>query len=67
MEHFLRAFSCGEVLGGERGSWSVLQNIVKNEGAHALFRGTGARVLWLVPGGGITLCVFEAVMGAVAL
>jgi len=52
-----------QVLGGERSSLRVLRGIVEKEGTRALFRGTGARVMWLAPGGGITLCVFEATVG----
>ena len=40
---------------------SILSSILEKEGSSALFRGSIARVLWLAPGGGITICVFEIV------
>jgi hypothetical protein len=39
----------------------VLRDILKEEGATALFRGSAARVLWLAPGCGVTIAVFESV------
>ena len=54
--------------GGRSGSGSgslramdVLRDILKEEGATALFRGSAARVLWLAPGCGVTIAVFESV------
>ena len=52
-----------QVLGGDPSAFRVLQNVLQKEGGQGLWRGAAARVLWLAPGGGITLCVFEAVMG----
>ena len=54
----------GSGSGSGRGSlraMDVLRDILKEEGATALFRGSAARVLWLAPGCGVTIAVFESV------
>jgi len=47
---------------GESGVVGVMRTMLRTEGWAALMRGAGARVLWLAPGGGITLCVYESVI-----
>jgi len=42
-----------------KGAVRIVQEILASEGISALFRGTFARVLWLAPGCGISLAVFE--------
>jgi len=42
-----------------KGAVRIVHEIVASEGVGALFRGTFARVLWLAPGCGISLAVFE--------
>lgn len=42
----------------------TVMDIWRSEGAHALWRGAAARVLWLAPGCGISITVFERVAAA---
>eukprot|EP00038_Savillea_parva_P011069 m.194868 g.194868 ORF g.194868 m.194868 type:complete len:370 (+) comp19312_c0_seq1:480-1589(+) len=44
-----------------RGFVATLRHILAHEGPTALMRGTVARALWLAPGAGITVSLFEAV------
>ena len=48
----------------EANLFQVLRGVYANEGMHALMRGAGARALWLAPGCGITISVFEIVSKA---
>ena len=43
------------------GFWRILSSMVRAEGLVSLFRGTSARVLWLAPGCGVQLAMFEAI------
>ena len=44
---------------------SVFIKLVNTEGTGALFRGTMGRVLWLAPGSGLTIFVFETACAAI--
>jgi hypothetical protein len=41
-----------------------MRQVWQTEGTRALWRGSLARVLWLAPGCGITMTVFQAVTSA---
>ena len=43
--------------------WGTTAQVMR-EGRGALFRGTAARVMWLAPGSGMTMTIFEAVQRA---
>lgn len=42
-----------------RSTWHAVQQIVRREGAVALFRGVSARVLWCIPSTAISMSTFE--------
>lgn len=42
-----------------RSTWHAVQQIVRREGAAALFRGISARVLWCIPSTAISMSTFE--------
>ena len=50
--------------GGEGATIFSTTAQVMREGRGALFRGTAARVIWLAPGSGMTITIFEAVQRA---
>ncbi|CAN8072088.1 unnamed protein product [Agarophyton chilense] len=41
------------------GTWDAMKSIAREEGIHSFFRGTSARVLWIMPGTAITMSCFE--------
>ena len=51
--------------GKRLGAGGIFLQTVRREGAGALFRGTLGRVLWLAPGSGLTIFVFEATCAAI--
>lgn len=48
----------------KRSALSTFQGIVKEEGASALFRGIGPRILWISIGGAIFLGAFDSAKAA---
>lgn len=50
---------CAERAPPKRELLATFRVIVSHEGPQALFRGTAARALWLAPGAGITIMLFE--------
>ncbi|KAI0563220.1 mitochondrial carrier (BOU / S-adenosylmethionine carrier) [Gracilaria domingensis] len=41
------------------GTWDAMKSIAREEGMYSFFRGTSARVLWIMPGTAITMSCFE--------
>jgi solute carrier family 25 S-adenosylmethionine transporter 26 len=52
--------------GGYFGTWRTLTRVYSEEGASALFKGVGPRVLWIGLGGAVFLGVYEAALAQLA-